>query len=187
MTEAVVFCELCGKGINPLAGETVYICNSCKKKACKECSSRCGLCKKYVCHDYAIHLPLSDGKYIMMMFPSPGRPVLILVDDFFSYDYRRAHDYSGLVKCYELSEKTDKSNAEIREFVKLMRRYVWSGGAMVIELHNAVCAHLQIPRMDPIATHVFSGACLDCLKKFETIRLVKEIGWFKYSYKAVRV
>ena len=54
MTEAVVFCERCGKGINLLAGETVYTCNVCKKKVCKECSERCIICDKYVCKDHLL-------------------------------------------------------------------------------------------------------------------------------------
>ena len=57
MTEAVIFCERCGKGINLLAGETVYMCNSCKKNACKECTVKCVKCGRYICIDNSI------GKY----------------------------------------------------------------------------------------------------------------------------
>ena len=37
---AAVFCEVCGKGINILNGETPYKCSECSKVICDVCCSR---------------------------------------------------------------------------------------------------------------------------------------------------
>lgn len=35
----VIFCDICGRGINLIKGETVFQCKTCKKRVCQSCFS----------------------------------------------------------------------------------------------------------------------------------------------------
>jgi|GEM_PF-4994947 hypothetical protein len=46
---AVVFCDLCGKGVNVLVGQSIFRCKACGGTICEGCSQKCINCGKVVC------------------------------------------------------------------------------------------------------------------------------------------
>ena len=168
MTEAVVFCEKCGKGINLLAGETVYVCNSCKKKICDGCSEKCVICDKYVCHDDISF----DGNWCYFRYYNRG--ILISLDELpesFGDELRRMK--MGVIgTTIDILIEQRIPPETMLETIRLMSERCDKAMEKAKEL---ICKYLQIPNQTFSKDVYFEWGvvCNICGKKAEIIHLPK--------------